>query len=180
MIRWRCVIHPGANIGYPFCIQIGRGAVLGRCKISATPDPKRRYTVVIGRRAFVGDGVVLVSQGGFISLGDCASVQDYAVLYGLGGIEIGADTRVAASTVIVAHNHVFDDPSRKIRDVVATGCGIRIGEDCWIGAGARVLDGVVIGDRAVIGAGAVVTRSVDPASIAGGIPARKIKDRFGP
>lgn len=180
MIRWRCVIHPSARIGYPRCIRLGRGAVLGRCKISATPDPNRRHTIIIGERALISDGVVLASQGGFINLGEHVSVQDYTLIYGLGGIDVGADTRIAASTVIVAHNHVFDDRSRKIRQVVATGRGIKIGADCWIGAGARILDGIEIGDRAVIGAGAVVTRSVDPASIVGGVPARKIGNRFGP
>ena len=55
---------------------------------------------------------------------------------------------------------------------------VRVGHDVWIGHGATVLPGVTVGDGAVIGAGAVVTRDVDPYTIVGGVPARKIRDRF--
>lgn len=153
--------------------------MLGRCKISASPGSAgKQFTIVIGERALIGDGVVLASQGGFIELDDDVSVQDYSLIYGLGGVRVGADTRIATSSVIVAHNHVFSDRNKKIREVHAVGNGIEIGQDCWIGAGARILDGVIIGDRAVIAAGAVVTASVEPESIAGGIPARKLRNRF--
>jgi acetyltransferase-like isoleucine patch superfamily enzyme len=53
-----------------------------------------------------------------------------------------------------------------------------IGNDVWIGAEATILSGVRIGDGAVIGARAVVTRDVEPYSIVAGNPARLIKKRF--
>ncbi|PSH69778.1 acetyltransferase [Phyllobacterium brassicacearum] len=55
---------------------------------------------------------------------------------------------------------------------------VTIGHDVWIGHGATVLPGVNVGDGAVIGAGAVVSRDVAPYTIVGGVPARKIRDRF--
>ena len=55
---------------------------------------------------------------------------------------------------------------------------VKIGNDVWIGAYAVILPGVTIGDGAVIAAGAVVTRDVEPYSIVGGVPARHIKYRF--
>ncbi|MDD2495379.1 MAG: CatB-related O-acetyltransferase [Tissierellia bacterium] len=53
-----------------------------------------------------------------------------------------------------------------------------IGNDVWIGSGAIVLRGTRIGDGAVIGANAVVTKDVPPYSIVVGIPAKIIKNRF--
>lgn len=52
---------------------------------------------------------------------------------------------------------------------------IRIGNNVWIGAQATVLPGVTIGDGAIVGAGAVVTRDVPANVIVGGIPAKIIK-----
>lgn len=53
-----------------------------------------------------------------------------------------------------------------------------IGNDVWIGINSTILNNVVIGDGAVIGAGAVVTKDVSPYSVVGGVPARLIKFRF--
>lgn len=57
---------------------------------------------------------------------------------------------------------------------------IVIGNDVWIGYEATILSGVHIGDGAIIGAKAVVTKDVPAYSIVGGIPAREIKKRFDP
>ena len=62
------------------------------------------------------------------------------------------------------------DPS----DFIFSNGDINIGNDVWIGAGARILDGVEIGNGCVIAAGAVVTKSTDPYSINVGVPSRKI------
>ena len=52
--------------------------------------------------------------------------------------------------------------------------------DNWIGAGAVILKGVTVGTGAVIAAGAVVAKDVAPYTVAGGVPAKKLKDRFTP
>ncbi|MEA4863577.1 MAG: CatB-related O-acetyltransferase [Victivallaceae bacterium] len=56
--------------------------------------------------------------------------------------------------------------------------GIEIGSDVWIGFEAVILAGVKIGDGAIIGARAVVTRDVPPYTIVGGVPAKPIRKRF--
>lgn len=55
---------------------------------------------------------------------------------------------------------------------------IVIGSDVWIGYHAVILSGVHIGDGAIIGAGAVVTKEVPPYTIVGGVPAKRIRSRF--
>lgn len=57
---------------------------------------------------------------------------------------------------------------------------IIIGNDVWIGYEAVIMAGVTIGDGAIIGTRAVVTKDVAPYSIVGGIPAREIRKRFAP
>ena len=52
-----------------------------------------------------------------------------------------------------------------------------MGDRVWIAEGARVLAGVTIGEGAVVAAGAVVTKDVDPYTIVGGVPATYIRDR---
>lgn len=53
-----------------------------------------------------------------------------------------------------------------------------IGSDVWIGGNVTVLQGIKIGDGAIVAAGAVVTKDVDPYTIVGGVPAKPIKKRF--
>ena len=56
----------------------------------------------------------------------------------------------------------------------------RIGNDVWIGVNAVIMDGITVGDGAVVAAGAVVTKDVPPYAIVGGVPAKLIRYRFSP
>lgn len=71
----------------------------------------------------------------------------------------------------------FSDPDIPIKDQGLTQIGIAIEEDVWIGAGVRVLDGLVLGRGCVVAAGAVVTKSVPPRIVVGGVPAKQISTR---
>ena len=100
----------------------------------------------------------------FINSGCC--FQDHA------GIEIGDGTLIGHQVVIATLNHAQDPVSRA--DMFPK--PVKIGKNVWIGAHATILPGVTIGDNAIIAAGAVVTKDVEKNAVAGGVPAKKIKD----
>lgn len=72
------------------------------------------------------------------------------------------------------NNHPFENSKLRNNKPVV------IGNDVWIGANVCILPGVNIGDGAIIAAGAVVVKDVEPYSIVGGVPAKLIKYRFSP
>lgn len=73
--------------------------------------------------------------------------------------------------------YVTEDQFKNLR-LVDGKYPIIIGNDVWIATGAILLGGITIGDGAIIAAGAVVTKNVEPYSIVGGVPARTIRRRF--
>jgi acetyltransferase-like isoleucine patch superfamily enzyme len=120
---------------------------------------------------------LIASYGGRVSLGTGCSLNYFAILHGAGGISLGDNVRIGPHVVMVASNHVFEDPDLSIREQGMTAEGIFVEDDVWIGAGAIILDGVRIGRGAVVGAGAIVTKSIAPLTVAVGNPARAIAQR---
>lgn len=88
-----------------------------------------------------------------------------------GGITIGDGTLIGHNVVLATLNHDLNPAKRKSMIPKP----IKIGKNVWIGSNAAVLPGVTIGDNAVIGAGAVVTKDVPANRIAAGVPAKVIK-----
>lgn len=120
---------------------------------------------------------VLEAAGGDISVGSNTRIGDYCSLYGQGGLSIGANVLVASGVRIVPSAHAFEDVSVPINAQGMVGRGVRIGDDTWIGANVVVLDGVTIGQGAIVGAGSVVTRDVPDYGIVVGSPAKVIRYR---
>ena len=133
--------------------------------------------IVIGGGVIISDGVIVATYGGTIEIAADAYVGPYCVLYGHGGLTIGRNTMIGAHTVIIPANHGFECIDVPMNTQPQTRKGIVIGEDVWIGSGCRILDGVHIGGGSVIGAGCVVTKNIDPYSIALGVPARIVGSR---
>ncbi len=108
------------------------------------------HPVVIGKRCSIAAGV-------YMSTGDhpVAAASSAYPLFG---------------RLDEACSEAYESTRRKGR--------IEIGNDVWIGYRACILRGVRIGDGAIVGAGAVVTKDVEPYSVVGGVPAGKIRDRF--
>ena len=89
-------------------------------------------------------------------------------------LEIGNRVSIGPRVTILPLEHAN---ASKVRNAIGTRMGgVKIKDDVWIGAGVIILGGVTIGECSVIGAGAVVTKDVEPYTIVAGVPARKIKD----
>lgn len=145
-----------------------------RCFVSdlASVDAE---TLTLGDRTYVAAGAYLT---GTLTLGRDVSVNPYTVVRG--DVVIGDATRIGAHTSILGFTHVFDDPDVEVRLQGLASRGIRIGDDVWIGSHVVVLDGVTVGSRAVLAAGAVVTKDVSAGAVVGGNPARVLKWRVPP
>lgn len=114
---------------------------------------------------------------GYFEIGDYSYIGPNAVMGAGGPIVIGNHVQMGPNVTITAENHLFDDPILRINEQGLSHQGIIIEDDCWIAGGVIILDGVTLGRGCVIGAGAVVTHSIPPLSVAVGVPARVIRRR---
>jgi acetyltransferase-like isoleucine patch superfamily enzyme len=96
-----------------------------------------------------------------------------------GSIKIRENVRIAARVVVIPEYHIHKNPDMPITFQGMSGRGASIGSDVWIGTGARILDGVTVGEGYVIRARALVSRYLPRCSGAVGIPARAGKARLG-
>jgi acetyltransferase-like isoleucine patch superfamily enzyme len=77
-----------------------------------------------------------------------------------------------------SENHNFDRVDIPIREQGVSRQGIRIEDDCWIGANVTFLDGAYVGCGCVIAAGSIVRGTIPPHSVAAGMPAKVIRSRL--
>ena len=144
----------------------------------------RRYRIGTGFHA--GRGVVLWAKGS-MSIGRNFYIGRYSQIEC--DAEIGDNVILGNYVALVGrydhHYQQVGTPTRlasQIRDTDYAWKGLSsrgvIENDVWVGYGAIILSGVTVGEGSIVAAGAVVTKDVDPYSIVGGNPARKIADRF--
>ncbi len=170
-------IEAGVRLRYANHIQLGRGVYLDQLTyLHACPNG-----ITIGANTLVMHGAVLhvynfrkIPHSG-IQIGCDSLIGEYSVIRGQGGVTIGNRVYTSPMVQIIAVNHVFDNIDRSFTEQGITAQGIVIEDDVWIGAGAVITDGVHVGCGAVIGAGAVVTKDVDPHTVVGGVPAHFIR-----
>ena len=111
-----------------------------------------------------------------VTLGKRCYIGRYAYLDG--DITIGNFTMLASQVAVVGGDHVFDNPDALMIDGGREHWKpTRIGSDVWIGHGAIIMNGVSIGDGAVVAAGSIVLQDVPPRVIVAGSPARVIRSR---
>lgn len=91
-------------------------------------------------------------------------------------ISIGDNTLIASGVVITSENHGTNpEETDSYADTPLVASPVEIGKGCWIGENVIITPGVILGDRCIVAAGAVVTKSFPGYSMIGGVPARLIK-----
>ena len=106
-----------------------------------------------------------ITVGENVFINACCHFQDH------GGVTIGDGCQIGHNVVFATLNHGLAPEDRK----TTYPAPIILGKNVWIGSNATILQDVSIGDNAIIGAGAVVTKNVEANTIVGGSPARFIK-----
>jgi len=129
-----------------------------------------------GKQFYMGRGNLInckeLSVGDFVYIGNNCHLS-------VDSLKIRDYTMLASQVSIVGGDHRFDIAGVPTRNTGrAERKGVIINKDCWLGHGVTVLDGVEIGEGAIIATGAIVTRSVEPYTIYAGVPAKKLRDRF--
>ncbi|MFC4701325.1 sugar O-acetyltransferase [Glaciecola siphonariae] len=110
------------------------------------------YNISVGKNFYANHGLVIL---------DAAKVT------------IGDDVLCAPGVLISTATHPLDPVKRK--KGIESAHPVTIGSNVWIGMGAKILDGVTIGDNSVIAAGAVVNKDVEAGTLVAGVPAKVIK-----
>ena len=107
-----------------------------------------------------------ITVGENVFINACCHFQDH------GGVTIGDGCQIGHNVVFATLNHGLAPEERKSTYPAP----IVLGRNVWVGSNATILQGVTIGDNAVIAAGAVVTKDVAAGTVVGGVPARFIKN----
>lgn len=113
----------------------------------------------------------------FVRIGHHSHFAPSCVLYGWGGLDIGAYCNVAAHVVFATVGHHEEITDRPMALSGEKAGPIRVEQDVWVAANATITAGVTLATGCVIGANAVVTRDTEPMAIYAGVPARWLRSR---
>lgn len=160
-------LHSGAGVfigDYSYVNCYSRGGVrLGR-------------NVTIREFAWLQLTSRLDSPGECIEIGDDTYIGPRTILGAAAPLRIGRRCQIGANVSFIAESHLFTADEEIFSQGVSRS-GITVGDDCWIGNNAVILDGVEIGPGSVVGAATVVTKSLPPRAVAVGAPARVVRMR---
>lgn len=142
---------PSAKIRATLLRNLFRMRIDATARVYSLEEVRHAHRITIGRNTIVGSS--------------CS-------LDGRRGIYIGENVNFSTGAAIWTLQHDLQSP-----DFGLEGGPVRVEDRAWVSTRAIILPNVTIGEGAVVAAGAVVSKSVDPWTIVGGVPARKIGDR---
>lgn len=152
-------------------VEIGRDSMLN-CNLIFESDKGK---IKIGNRTFINSGTQLISRNS-IEIGDDVTIAWGCTIYDHNSHSLEYKERIKdIAQQIKDYNNGLDFIQNKNWDVVKSG-PIKICDKAWLGFNVVVLNGVTIGEGAIVGACSVVREDVEPFTVVAGNPARKIKD----
>jgi acetyltransferase-like isoleucine patch superfamily enzyme len=143
--------------------------------------PRNYHEIEIAAGAALDRGVVLLCSGPStgltkIRIGAGTYINRYTMLDASESLAIGSNCAIGPGCYLTDHDHGVD-PSLPPLSQALISAPTSLGNEVWLGAHVVVLKGVTIGDRAVVGAGSVVTKDVPADAVAVGVPARVVRVR---
>ena len=128
----------------------------------------RRLGMKIGKGSVIFMGTEIRAPWKII-IGDGTTIGHNCVLDGRGELEIGNNVNLSSDVMIWTQEHDMNSPN-----FVITSGKVKVEDYAWLSCRVIVLPGVTIGRGAVVAAGAVVTKSVEPFTIVAGVPAKQV------
>jgi acetyltransferase-like isoleucine patch superfamily enzyme len=172
----------GVNFGmnvvfrHPHKIWLGDYVTIDdNCVLDARGTDNRG--IALGSTVFIGRNSSLVCKDGNIEIGDNVSLGISSYIFSANIVQVGRGGRVASYSILNGGTHAIKRTDIPFWQQERIGKGIILEDNVWLGTNTKVLDGVRIGNDAVVGAGAVVTADIPPFSLALGVPAKVIQDR---
>ena len=144
-------------------LQIGRGA-------------RMRF----GRWVWIGHGTKIRCHEGEVSIGDKTVMGQECTISAYQHVSIGEQCILADRVMLIDFDHNVAEVERPIRVQGIYKRDVRVGNNVWIGHAAQIMRGVTVGDNAIVGANAVVTKDVPANAVVAGVPARVIRMRETP
>jgi acetyltransferase-like isoleucine patch superfamily enzyme len=168
----RPAIAQNVSISNPKNIALGSKVMIDEL---VALDARANSAIYIGDFVSIGRGTILAAKGESIILHEGVNIGSNCRIASQTKIEIGASTLIAGYSYIGPGNHTRTEAGSYIDGEMQLKGGVSIGKHCWIGTRATILDGVQIGDGAVVGAHSLVVEDVPAGAVVAGTPARFIR-----
>ncbi len=170
------VFGQGVTLRHPGKIRLGDDVVVDDLVLLDAKGESNRG-IDVGSGVFLGRGTILSCKDGDIVLGDHSNLGFHCEIYSGSSVKVGHHGLFAAFAYLVGGGHDWERADIPVLEQARSSKGITLGDDVWLGTGAKVLDGVSIGSRVVVGANAVVSENLPDAVVAAGIPAKVLRSR---
>ncbi|HEY2602044.1 MAG TPA: acyltransferase [Thermoleophilaceae bacterium] len=136
--------------------------------------------IELGRWSWLGHGTKIRCHEGVVSIGAKTVMGQECTISAFQHVSIGRECVIADRVMLIDFDHGVVEVERPIRLQGIYKRDTRVGNNVWIGYGACILRGVTVGDNAIIGTNAVVTKDVPANAVVGGVPAELIRMRKTP